>query len=464
VTHITSDPVGDGLGLVLDNLAADLGGTLVRRGDVGWDAARQAWNLSADQQPHAVVLAASARDVQATVRAARSLGLRVAPQSTGHNALPLGDLSDSLLLKLNALRDVKVDPAAGVARVGGGATWRDVVPLAAASGFATLAGTAADVGVAGYTLGGGLSWLARQHGLTSNSVVALEVVTADGQLRRVDDDHDPELFWALRGGGGSFGIVTALEFRLVSVSHVHAGAMFFPVARAEEVLQAWREWLPALPDSVSSIGRLLKFPPLPELPPDLSGQAFVLIEAVCLMDAATSDDLLAPLRVLGPAIDTFTQTPVEELAALHMDPPAPVPAYGDGLLLADLTAEAVSAFARFAAADVPLLSLELRHLGGALTPGRVDAGAVDGVPGAVALYAVGMTPDEALAQVVRDALSDVERALAPWANGLTLLNFAERSRSGSAFYDADTYRRLQAVKAAYDPQDLIRANHPVAPA
>jgi hypothetical protein len=338
----------------------------------------------------------------------------------------------------------------------------DVTPLAAKHGLAALAGSAADVGVVGYTLGGGLSWLGREHGLAANSVVALEVVTGDGRFARVDAHNDPELFWALRGGGGSFAIVTAIEFRLLPIAEVHAGVLFFPIERAEEVLRAWHAWLPGVPNTVTSVGRLLKFPPLPELPPFLSGQSYVVVEATCLMDEAAADELLAPLRALGPAIDTFRRTPVEELSALHMDPPGPVPGHGDGMLLGELDDRAINAFARFAAPDVPLLSVELRHLGGALTPGRATgAGAVDGIAGAFALFAVGVAPTEQAMKAVAASVVAVQHAMAPWANGRNYLNFAEKRKSGSSFFDAETLRRLRAVKASYDSSDVVRANHPV---
>jgi FAD/FMN-containing dehydrogenase len=292
----------------------------------------------------------------------------------------------------------------------------------------------------------------------------MEVVTADGRLRRIDAGSDPELFWALRGGGGSYAIVTAIEFRLYPVAEVYAGVLFFPITRAEEVLQAWREWLPSVPDTVSSVGRLLKFPPLPDLPPHLSGQAYVVVEAACMLPADEAEELLAPLRALGPAIDTFRVTPVEELAALHMDPDGPVPSSGDGLLLAELPAEAVRAVARFAAPDVPLLSVEVRHLGGALTPGRTAAGAVDGIAGGFAFFAVGIAPTPEAMRAVQASVVAAQHALAPWSASRCYANFAESRKTGAALFGADTHRRLQSVKAAYDPADLIRANHPVTPA
>jgi FAD/FMN-containing dehydrogenase len=448
----------------LDGLAIDLDGTLVRPGEPDWDIARQAWHLAVDQRPAAVVIAQSVRDVQNVVHTARRLGLRVAPQSTGHNAGPLGPLADTILLKTSTMRTVHIDPQARLARVEAGALWMDVTAAAAEHGLAALAGSAPDVGVAGYTLGGGLSWLGRSHGLAANSVVGIEVVTADGQVRTACADEHPDLFWALRGGGGSFGVVTALEFRLYPITEVHAGVLFFPVERAAEVLYEWRAWLPSVPDAVTSVGRVLHFPPLPELPPHLSGQSFAVIEAACQLPADEADALLEPLRALGPAMDTFCRTPVDELSALHMDPPGPVPAHGDGMLLAELPAAAVESFARVASAERCLASIELRQLGGALAPGRSTGGAVDSIDAAFALFAVGMTPDEASTRAVRPAVDAVQHVMAPWSTGGCYANFAERRKAGSALFGAETYERLQAIKAKYDPADVIRANHPVPPA
>ncbi|WP_029433261.1 FAD-binding oxidoreductase [Blastococcus sp. URHD0036] len=449
----------------LVSLAADLDGSLVLPGDPRWDAVRAAWQVAVDQQPAAVALVGSARDVVTVVRAARAAGLRVAAQSTGHNAGPLGDLSDTVLVRTGLLRDVTVDPVARTARVEAGAEWGDVTVAAGRHGLAALAGSSRDVGVAGYTLGGGLSWLARSHGLAANSVVALEVVTAGGRLIRVDATHDPDLFWALRGGGGSFGVVTALELRLFPIREVHAGILFFPVERAAEVLQAWREWLPGVPETVTSVGRILRFPPLPDLPPHLSGRSYVVVEAACQLDAEEADALLAPLRALGPSLDTFGPTPVTELGLLHMDPDGPVPAHGDGMLLDDLDEGAIAAFTGASAAAGPaLLSLELRHLGGAVRRVDLAGGAVSAIDAGFALFAVGITPTPEASAAVRGAVRSVRSAMAPWSTGGCYLNFAEVARSGDELFGAATHDRLRAVKAAYDPADVIRSNHPVRPA
>src|SRR5262249_54986904 len=183
----------------------------------GWDPARMAWNLAVDERPAAIGGPTTAEDVAALIAVARDRGLRVAPQATGHSAAPLTGLDGSLLLRTSRMRTVRVDPRASTAWVQAGALWMDVAPLAGAHGLAPLAGSAPDVGVIGYTLGGGLSWLSRRYGLAANSVRRAEVVTADGSILEVDADHDPDLFWALRGGGGSYAVVTALEFYLYPV-------------------------------------------------------------------------------------------------------------------------------------------------------------------------------------------------------------------------------------------------------
>lgn len=448
----------------LDALAGALDGSLVRPEDAEWDDARQAWQLAVDQRPAAVVFTESAMDVVATVTAARAAGLRVTAQGTGHNAAPLGDLADTVLIKTSRMRGVHIDPQARIARVEAGALWMHVTAAAAAHGLACLAGSSADVGVVGYTLGGGLSSLSRSHGLAANSVVAVEMVTADGRLRRVDAAHDPDLFWAVRGGGGDFGVVTALEFRLYPLRKVVAGAMFFPIERAQEVLQAWRRWLPSLPDTVASVGRLMKFPPVPELPPHLAGTSFVVLEVVCQLDEPAAAALLAPLRELGADRDTDATIPMPALQHLHMDPDHPVPGRGTGMLLEALPEEAAAALVGVSAATGPaLLSLELRHLGGAVRPGAQDGGAVSGLDGEFALFAVGIAPTPERRAAVGAALDAVEQAMAPWRASTAYGNFVERRCWPGTLYGAAA-RRLAEIKSSYDPQHVIRSNHPVSAA
>ncbi|WP_353826509.1 FAD-binding oxidoreductase [Agromyces sp. SYSU T0242] len=458
-------------------LAERLDGRLSIPGEPGYDADRLAWNLAIDQRPVAVVVAATVADVARTVRAAAELGLAVAPQATGHNAGPLAEgrgLADAILLRTHELRAVEVRPRQRVARVEPGVLWADVVTAAAPHGLAALAGSSHDVGVVGYTLGGGVSFLGRAHGLAANHVLAIELVTADGEFRRVDADHDPELFWALRGGGGDFGVVTAIEFGLLELEQVVAGALFFPLDRAEQVLQAWAEWSRTVPDTVTSVGRVLRFPPLPDLPATLSGRSFVLVEAVVLEDPDRADALLAPMRALHPQMDTVRSQPPAELLDLHMDPPGPTPGRGDAMLLRELPAEAVRAVVAAVGpeADTALLSVELRHLGGAFDPDAAVAlaaerglplpGAVGGLDGEVLVFGVGISTAEGDDAVVA-SLGRLFSRIEPWRAGLEYLNFAERRTTASRFFGDDgRLARLRAVKHAVDPTGVIRSNHPVA--
>ncbi len=216
-----------------------IGGTVIGPEEAGYDAERSGFNAHVDQRPALIAVPNNAEDVRAVVRYAAANGMRVAPQRTGHNMNPLGPLDETILLKTSRLDRVEIDARSRCARVGSGARWGDVVPQASPLGLAALHGSTPDVSIAGYSLGGGMGWYARKHGLAANSVTAIELVTADGELRRVSAQTEPELFWALRGGGGNFGVVTALEFDLYPVEEVYAGVLFFPYERAEEVMQAW---------------------------------------------------------------------------------------------------------------------------------------------------------------------------------------------------------------------------------
>ena len=431
--------------------------------EVGYDQARQAWNLAVDQRPAVVVEAESAADVAQAVRYARAHGIRIAPQGTGHGAGPLEPLDSAMLIRTTRMRTVHIDPAARTARAGAGAAWRDVTVPAAQHGLAALAGKAPSVGVTGYTLGGGLGWLARRYGLAANSVTAAELVTPGGDLVRADADHEPDLFWAVRGGG--IGVVTALEMRLYPVRDLYAGDLFFPIQRAAEVLHAWRDWTATVPDEITSIGHLVRLPPLPQLPEPLRGRAFAMIEAAYLGDAGTGTELTQPLRRLGPELDTFATIPPTALGQLNMDPDQPVPARADGALLADFPAAAIDALVGLAGPDTGTLlaSVEVRHLGAALARPAPGGGAQPSIDANYLVAAVGATPTPDLAAAVRAQAHAVKDALAPWHASYDYYNSEETPAPASAVLPAASYRRLQTIKAAYDPGQAIISAHPVRP-
>ena len=434
-------------------------------GDPGYDEARRVWNLAAELRPSAVVFAESPADVVRAVRFARSRGMRIAPLGTGHGAMPLESLEGALLLNTSRMRRVDIYPATRTARAEAGAQWQDVTVPAGEHGLAALAGSSPNVGVTGYTLGGGIGWLARRYGLAANSVTAAEIVTPDGRLTRTDADQEPDLFWAVRGGGGSVGVVTALEMSLHPVGELYAGALFFPIQRSSEVMHAWREWTATVPDEITSVGRLLRLPPLPELPEPLRGRAFAVVEAAYLGDAHAGAQLTRPLRELGPELDTFATIPAPALQKLHMDPEAPVPVESDGALLAAAPAEAIDALVTLAGpdAETPLLSVELRQLGGALAREAPGGGAQAKVDAGYVMFAGGIAPTPEAGDEVRAHIRAVKDSLAAWRAGHDYYNFAETPADADAVLPDDAYRRLREIKAMYDPDQAIVSGHPVRP-
>ena len=444
------------------DVRANLAGELVLPGDSNWDEARAAWHLAVDQRPAAVAVPENVNDVIEIVSWAVENGLRVAPQGTGHNAPALGDLSGTVLVKTHRMRGVTVDPVARTARAEAGVIWIEVVEAAAEHGLAALAGSSPDVGVVGYTLGGGLSWLARKHGIGANKVVAIELVTADGLFRRVDRENDPDLFWALRGGGGAFGVVTAIEFELVELTEVYAGHLFFPIERAVEVLRAWRGWTETVPDEITSVGRLLQLPPIPEIPEPFRGNSFVVVQAIYSGDDfEEAERLLEPMRELGAAVDTFAVLPVPALSRLHMDPEEPTAGIGDGGTLRTLDDQAIDAFVN-AVVGTPIVAAELRHLGGAVARATPEHGALAAFDAPYLSFAVGMIPVPELRAPLRAAVDGFVEALEPWAAEHTYLNFAEGRRDAKTLWTETAHHRLRRVKEQYDPADTIRSNHPVA--
>ena len=450
-------------GLDLTPLRDRIDGDVVGPGDYAWDEVRLAWNLSVDQQPAAVALPESPEDVVAIVAFAKANDLRVAPQGTGHGAAALDRLDDTILLKTERMRTVTIDPDTRIARAEAGVIWIEVVEAAAEHGLAALAGSSPDVGVVGYTLGGGLSWLARKHGIGANQVTAIEVVTASGDFVRADWANEPDLFWALRGGGGAFGIVTAIEFNLFPIEEVYAGILWYPVDRAAEVLKVWRAWTEDLPDEMTSVGRILQFPPIPEIPEPVRGQSFVVVEAIWSGEPDQGERLLEPLRALGPVMDTVTTIPIEELSKLHMDPEGPAPGTGDGGMLDDVDDHLIDLFVEHVV-GTPILSAELRHLGGAVARRSLQHGAVDVFEAPYIMYAVGIAPTPEAREVVDSAVARLRHMLAPWEGEHTYMNFAETRRKPSSLFSSASYHRLRRIKAIVDPTDLIRSNHPITPA
>jgi FAD binding domain-containing protein len=437
-------------------------GDVVRADDAQWDQARQAWNLAADQRPSAVALVEGPDDVAKVVGFARDNGLRVTAQGTGHGAVALGSLDGVILIKTDRMRGVEVED--GRARVEAGAWASDLGEAAAKTGQAFLPGTSPNVGVTGYTLGGGLSWLGRKYGWACNRVTAIELVTADGEARTVDGGTDTDLFWALRGGGGGYAVVTALHLELVPVSEAYAGALLFSPELTEEGIRAYRDWTMDAPDEAGSMVRMLNLPPIPDIPEPLRGKKWLAVTAACIGSREEGEKAIAPLRKIGePAVDTFDQIPAPALTRIAMDPEPPVPGLGHHGLVTELPDDAIASFVDTAGPESssPLLLAELRHLGGALRRAPEGNGALDKLDAEFVMLGIGMMMDPALREPITDALDGLADAVKPWAAEGGYFNYAERPCDVDAILPAETCKRLAEVKRSWDPDDRILANHSI---
>jgi hypothetical protein len=438
-------------------------GRVATPSDSDWDEARQAWNLAADQQPSAVAFVESADDVAKVLGFARQSGLRVTAQGTGHGAVALGALDDTILIKTERMRGVQIENE--TARVEAGALAEDVAEAAIKREMSSMPGTSPNVGATGYTLGGGLSWFGRKHGWACNRVTSIELVAADGEPRTVDAGTEPDLFWALRGGGGGYAIVTALHIELLPISEAYAGALLFPPEDTSEGLRTYRDWAASAPEEVSSMIKVLNLPPLPDIPEPIRGKKWLAINAAVIGSEEEGREAIAPLREIGePALDTFTQMPSTGLTRIAMDPEPPVPGLGHHRVINELPDEAIEAFIGAAGpeSDSQLLLAELRHLGGALARSAENGGALDKLDGEFVMLGIGMLMDPALKDPLDAQLDGLADAMQPWAAEGGYYNYAERSCDVDAILPEETCGRLAKVKRSWDPDDLIRANHSVA--
>jgi FAD/FMN-containing dehydrogenase len=435
-------------------------GTVVAPGDPQWDEARQAWNLAADQHPVAVAFVESRDDVSAVLRFAADRGLKVTAQGTGHGAGPLGSLEETILIRTTRMKGIEIE--AGTARVEAGVLGEELAAAAEAQGRCSQPGSSPNVGAIGYTLGGGMGWLGRRYGFACNLVRAIELVTADGEQRRVDSDNDPDLFWALRGGGGGYGIVTALELNLLPVPELYAGALIFPAELGADAVRAYRDWVAALPDEVTSRGRFLRPPPMPDVPEPLRDRPLWTVTAACIGSREEGERRIAPLRELGePIMDTFDRIPSGGLSRINMDPEPPIPALGHHRLLRELPDEAIDALVEVVGPEAgsPLLLTELGHLGGALSRPAEGGGALPALDAEFVMLGIGVPMTPELGDAIPGALDRLHDSMEPWSAEGGYFNYAERPCDVEALLPTETCDRLAQVKRAWDPERVIRANH-----
>jgi FAD/FMN-containing dehydrogenase len=433
--------------------------------DAGYDRERVGYNLAIPQQPAVIVGATSARDVAAAVNFAAALDQPVSIQATGHGSLGPG--AGAVLISTRRMTGLSIDPDARLARVEAGVRWQHVIDEAAKHGLAALNGSSPSVGVVSYTLGGGLGPLARAYGWAADRVRTIELVTADGRLRRVTAQQHADLFWALRGSKGNFGVVTALEFELLPISTIYAGGLYFPGEAALPVLHRYRRWLQTVPDEMTSSIALLRLPATSDAPAPLRGTLAVHVRISYAGSADDGERLLAPLRAIGPRIiDTVSTMPFAQNAAIHMDPVDPLPVYERTMALRDVDDVAIDTLLSLAGpdSDSPLILVELRHLGGALRRQPQHPNAVGNRGADYTLLAASAGPPDA-AETITAYAEKILSALAPWGTGGRLLNFIgavppEQFRDA---WEPPDYDRLAALKAVYDPANRFRVNVNIPP-
>jgi hypothetical protein len=418
-------------------LRDQLSGTLATPGEPGYELA-EPWNRAVPVQPAAVVAVGSDDDVGLAVRFATDHGLRVAVQATGHGALPVGD--DVLLVHTGMLDECAVDPERRVAKVGAGVVWQRVLDAAAPHGLTPLTGSAPHVGVVGYLTGGGIGPLAATFGVSSDHVRAFDVVTGDGVLRHVTATEHPDLFWGLRGGKATLGIVTSVEVELLPITRVYGGSIFFDGADSAAVLHAWATWSAELPDHATTSVVLLQLPESPRLPPPISGKRLITVRYASVADESRAEEALAPLRAVAtPLLDGVGEVEAVAIGSIHSDPTDPMPYLERSILLDGLPTEAADALLAVAGPGSPLV-VELRRLGGAIAKDATQPSAVSHRDAAYSLGLVGRPANEATA----DAAAKTMAALAAWSTGGRMVNFGASDDPAeiAKAYDPDTLQRL----------------------
>jgi len=444
----------------LDNLRKQIKGQVIAPADPEYNSARKAWNLSVDQHPALIVIAQSSEDIRDSVRYAKANALKVTVQATGHGVIRVAD--GSLLINTSKLIDVRVDAKAQIAWVSAGAKWAHVLAKTNEVGLAPLLGSTPDVGAVGYTLGGGMGWLARKFSLSADSVTRFEVVTVDGEIITASATQNSDLFWALRGGGGNFGIVTGMEIKLYPVTTLYGGNLFYPVESANEVFARFGEWTKNTPEELTSSVLLMNFPPIPDLPDFLRGKSFVMVRGAYCGPVEKGEALLDHWRKWqAPIIDDFKVMPFSQIATISNDPIDPLPSTSSGAWLKDVDESTAEILSRFVLPHMgpPMLAFaEIRHAGGAIS--RVDpASAAYGNRDAeYILQTVGVAPKPEAKAHIQHHISEMFGELAPQLHGGVYMNFLEgeeaRNRTRQGF-SPETFKRLQTIKAKFDPHNLF---------
>jgi FAD/FMN-containing dehydrogenase len=443
-------------------------GSLVLPGDAGYDEARSVWNGMIDRRPTLIVRCAGKDDVIAAVDFARSKGLEVAVRGGGHNVAGNATCEGGMVIDLSPMKGASVDPDARTVRAQGGLTWGEFDKATQEFGLATTGGLVTTTGVAGFTLGGGVGWLMRKHGLACDNMIGAEVVTADGQIVLASESENAELLWGLRGGGGNFGVVTEFEFRLHPVSQVLGGLLAWPAEAARDVLRFWRSWVADTPDELCTLAVFLYAPPEPFIPAEMHGAPIVAIACFHLDPEGSAEPDVGALRALQPAIDVLGPMPYTAMQGMF-DAGAPRGSrnYWRSGYVNELSDEAIDTILSFTSGiPAPMGQLHIHQLGGAMS--RVPPGATAfGNRGAGFLMNfVGLWLDPAEDEPNSAWVRASSDAIEPYGTGARYVNFlADEGESAvRSAYEAETFARLQNLKSRYDPTNFFHLNQNIKPA
>jgi FAD/FMN-containing dehydrogenase len=456
----------------VQELREGLRGDLIGPRDAGYDEARSVWNGGIDRRPALIARCAGVADVITAVRFARSQQLTIAVRGGGHSVAGFGTCDDGMVIDLGPMNGIRVDPAARTVRAEGGATWADLDHETQAFGLATTGGLVSTTGIAGFTLGGGIGWLMRKHGLASDNLIAADLVTADGELIRASETDNPGLLWGLRGGGGNFGIVTSFQYRLHPVGPlVYGGLILHPASRAAELLRFYAEWTTTLPDELTTVVVLLTAPPEPFIPAELHGTPMIAVACCHTGPTADAEAAIKDLRAFAdPVADLIGPIPYAALQAMS-DAGAPrgVHWYFKTEYLHDLTDEAIDMLVERGRAlqDLsPFSAIHLHHLEGAVRRQPPGGSAFAHRDPRFVLNLIGGWIDPAAAAAHVGWARDSWQAIRPHATGDPYLNFLgdEGPDRVRAAYGDDTFQRLVALKQAYDPANTFHLNQNIPPA
>jgi FAD/FMN-containing dehydrogenase len=441
-------------------------GEILDPDDAGYDDARAIYNAMIDKHPRLIARCANVADVIAAVNFAREHDLDTAIRSGGHNGPGLALVDDGLVIDLSDMTGIQVDPEARTARVETGCTWGDVDHATHAFGLATVSGVISTTGVGGLTLGGGHGYLTRKYGLTIDNLLSADVVLADGSLVRVNEDEHPDLFWALRGGGGNFGVVTSFEYQLHPVDTVVAGPLFWPIEELEATMRWYREWLPKAPENVYAFYLTAEVPgdPFPEA---LHGEKVCGLLWCYIGPEDEIEDVLQPAReVAEPLFEHVGEMPYPALQSMFDDlyPPGDQ-WYWKGNFVRELTDDAIIEHERFAEVPTPQSAMHLYPINGAVNRVGEDETAWNKRDANWSMVIVGVDPDPAEKERTTEWASDYWEALHPHSASGAYLNFMmEEGEDRIRATYGDNYKRLQEVKAVYDPENLFHVNQNVEPA